>query len=53
MGSTREDSVFDPALDINQDGVISLMDKLSFTKMRNSLKLVNHFTSWQSFHRSL
>lgn len=32
MGSTREDSVFDPALDINQDGVISLMDKLEFYK---------------------
>lgn len=30
MGSTREDTVFDPALDINQDGVINVMDKLEF-----------------------
>lgn len=32
MGSTREDEVYDPALDINQDGAITLLDKLEFYK---------------------
>ncbi len=30
MGSTRDDVTYDPALDINQDGVINVLDKLEF-----------------------
>ena len=30
MGSTKDDSTYDPSLDINQDGVINVMDKLEF-----------------------
>ena len=30
MGSTKDDPTYDPALDINQDGVINVLDKVEF-----------------------